>query len=79
MTAVDIAHVLQSAITEEITFVLLAGWRSEEVAEALSSYGFLYRSDGLLDWCETRPNIFDLLVWVRVIHWKDICIRVSMC
>jgi len=56
MTAVDIAHVLQSAITEEITFVLLAGWRSEEVAEALSSYGFYTDPMDFLDLVRNPPE-----------------------
>ncbi len=39
MTAVDIAHTLQSAISEEVNFVLLPGWRAEEVAAAFSVNG----------------------------------------
>ena len=39
MSAVEIAQALQDAAPEETTFVILAGWRAEEVAEALPSAG----------------------------------------
>lgn len=39
MTAVEIAHALQDATPSEITFLILPGWRLEEVAAALPTSG----------------------------------------
>ncbi|MGZ9223129.1 MAG: endolytic transglycosylase MltG, partial [Anaerolineales bacterium] len=39
MSALDIAHELQDATPEEVTFVVLAGWRLEEIAASLSTSG----------------------------------------
>ena len=39
MSAIDIAHELQDATSEEVTFVILAGWRIEEIAAALPTSG----------------------------------------
>lgn len=39
MSPIEIAQTLQDATPKETTFVILAGWRAEEVAEALPSAG----------------------------------------
>ena len=39
MNAIDIANQIQDATPAEITFVVLPGWRSEEIAEALPTSG----------------------------------------
>ena len=39
MSAIDVAHELQDATPEEITFVVLPGWRIEEIAASLSTSG----------------------------------------
>ncbi len=39
MSAIDIAHLLQDATPSEITFVVLPGWRMEEIAESLPTSG----------------------------------------
>jgi len=39
MSAIDIAHELQDATSEEVTFVVLPGWRMEELAANLSTSG----------------------------------------
>jgi UPF0755 protein len=35
MSAIDMAHEFQDATSEEVTFVILAGWRMEEIAAAI--------------------------------------------
>lgn len=39
MSAINIARELQDATPEEVTFVILPGWRMEEIAEALPTSG----------------------------------------
>lgn len=39
MSAIEIAHQLQDATPEEVTFVILPGWRIEEIAASLSTSG----------------------------------------
>jgi UPF0755 protein len=39
MNAIEIAHELQDATPEQVTFRILAGWRLEEIAEALPTSG----------------------------------------
>ncbi len=39
MSIVDIARKLQDATPEQVTFVILAGWRTEEVASSLATSG----------------------------------------
>jgi len=39
MSAIDIAHELQDATSAEVTFVVLSGWRTEEIANSLSTSG----------------------------------------
>jgi UPF0755 protein len=48
MTAVEIAHILQDATPSEVTLVLLAGWRAEEVAGALSVSGLSISPEAFL-------------------------------
>jgi UPF0755 protein len=39
MSAIDIAHELQDATSEEVSFVILPGWRLEEIAATLPTSG----------------------------------------
>jgi peptidoglycan lytic transglycosylase G len=41
MSAIDIAHELQDATSTEVTFVILPGWRAEEIADSLSTSGLV--------------------------------------
>lgn len=39
MSIVDVAHLMQDATPSEVTFVVLPGWRMEEIAESLPTSG----------------------------------------
>ena len=53
MSALDIAHELQDATPEEVTFVVLPGWRLEEIAELLSTSGLPITYDEFLSAAKT--------------------------
>lgn len=61
MSALDIAHELQDATPEEVTFVVLPGWRVEEVANSLSTSGLPINYDEFLNATMTPPQEFDFL------------------
>jgi UPF0755 protein len=61
MSALDIAHELQDATPEEVTFVVLPGWRVEEVAESLATSGLPITYDEFLDAAKTPPGHFEFL------------------
>ncbi len=61
MSAMDIAHELQDATPEEVTFVVLPGWRIEEVAEALPTSGLTITYDEFLNAAKSPPAEFDFL------------------
>jgi UPF0755 protein len=61
MSAMDIAHELQDATPEEVTFVVLPGWRAEEVANSLSTSGLQITSQEFLDATKNPPQDFDFL------------------
>ena len=45
MSAIDVARELQDATPEEVTFVILPGWRIEEIATSLSTSGLSITPD----------------------------------
>ena len=55
MTPLEIAAQIQDATPSEITFVILAGWRSEEIAAALPTSGL-----------EISPKAFNSAIRVRI-------------
>ncbi len=61
MSGLDIAHELQDATPEEVTFVVLPGWRVEEVAESLATSGLPITYDEFLSAAKTPPPGFDFL------------------
>jgi len=61
MSAMDIAHELQDATPEEVTFVVLPGWRVEEIAESLPTSGLPITYDEFLTAAKTPPQEFDFL------------------
>jgi UPF0755 protein len=61
MSAIEIAHELQDATPEDVTFVVLSGWRSEEIAESLSTSGLPITFDEFLSASRTIPGGFDFL------------------
>jgi UPF0755 protein len=61
MSAIDIAHELQDATSTEVTFVILPGWRMEEIAAALPTSGLSITSDAFIAAVQSPSNEFDFL------------------
>lgn len=61
MSAMDIAQELQDATPEEVTFVVLPGWRLEETAESLATSGLAITPDEFLTAVRTPPGQYDFL------------------
>ena len=61
MSAIDVAHELQDATPEEVTFVILPGWRIEEIAASLSTSGLSITSDEFISAAQNPPGGFDFL------------------
>jgi peptidoglycan lytic transglycosylase G len=58
---VDIAHKLQDATPEQITFVILPGWRMEEIALSLSTSGLNITPDEFMAAASSAPQSLDYL------------------
>lgn len=56
MTAVQIAHELQDAVPEEVTFIILPGWRAEEIAAALPTSGLNISEEEFLQVVRNPPD-----------------------
>jgi peptidoglycan lytic transglycosylase G len=61
MSAMDIARELQDATPEEVAFVVLPGWRIEEIAESLPTSGLPVTYDEFLNAAKTPPQEYDFL------------------
>jgi len=61
MSAIDVARELQDATPEEVTFVILPGWRIEEIAASLSTSGLAITSDEFISAAQNPPSGFDFL------------------
>lgn len=61
LSAIDIAHELQDATSEEVTFVVLPGWRMEEIAASLSTSGLPITSEDFFAAVNELPSGFDFL------------------
>ena len=61
MSAMEIAHELQDATPEEVTFVVLPGWRLEEIADSLLTSGLPITYDEFLSAAKTPPREYDFL------------------
>lgn len=68
MSALDIAHELQDATPEEVTFVVLPGWRVEEVAGSLATSGLAITYDEFLSAAKTPPQGFDFLAGATTVE-----------
>jgi UPF0755 protein len=55
MTPIEIAQELQSSIAREATLVILAGWRLEEIANALPTSGLTITPEQFIQAVHTRP------------------------
>jgi UPF0755 protein len=56
MTALQIAQEIQSSISEEVTLVILAGWRMEEIAASLSASGLNTTPDEFIQAMDHIPG-----------------------
>lgn len=61
MSAIDIARQLQDATPEEVTFVILPGWRIEEIAASLSTSGLSITPEEFILAAQRPPGGFDFL------------------
>ncbi len=65
MSPLDIAHKLQDATPEEVTFVVLPGWRAEEIAGSLPTSGLQITPDEFLSAAQNPPQGFDFLAGAK--------------
>jgi len=68
MSAMDIARQLQDATPEEVTFVVLPGWRLEEVAASLPTSGLPVTADEFLSAAKDPPSDYDFLAGAKSIE-----------
>jgi peptidoglycan lytic transglycosylase G len=68
MSAMDMAHRLQDATPEEVTFVVLPGWRLEEIADSLATSGLSITYDEFLSAAKSPPRDYDFLADVSSIE-----------
>jgi UPF0755 protein len=61
LSIVDIARELQDATPEQITFVILPGWRMEEIAMSLSTSGLNVTPDEFMAAASSTPQSLDFL------------------
>lgn len=61
MSAIEIAHELQDATSEEVRFVVLSGWRMEELAASLPSSGLSIVPNDLISAVNNPPGGYDFL------------------
>jgi UPF0755 protein len=61
MSAIDVAHELQDATPEDVTFVILPGWRIEEIAASLSTSGLSIMPEEFISAAQKPPSGFDFL------------------
>ena len=68
MSAMDIARELQDATPEEVTFVVLPGWRVEEIAESLETSGLPVTYDDFLSTAKNPSGGFDFLAGASTVE-----------
>ncbi len=61
MSPIEIAHELQDATSAEVRFVVLPGWRMEEIAASLPTSGLSIMPEEFLSAARTPPGGFDFL------------------
>jgi UPF0755 protein len=64
LTPLEIAQVMQSSISAEITLTILPGWRVEEIANALPSSGFTISQEEFTDAINSHPEGYSFSVCV---------------
>ena len=66
LSAIEIARELQDATPEEVTFVILPGWRMEEIAAALPTSGLLITPDEFLTTARRSYPEYDFLAGATI-------------
>jgi len=61
MSAIEIARELQDATSPEVTFVILPGWRMEEIASSYSTSGLSVAPEEFLEAALNAPDDFEFL------------------
>jgi UPF0755 protein len=61
MSTIDIAHKLQDATPAEVNFVILPGWRMEEIAASLPTSGLSISADDFLKVARSASPEYDFL------------------
>lgn len=61
MSAIEIAHELQDATSAEVRFIVLPGWRMEELAASLSTSGLPITPEAFFNAVYDPPQGFDFL------------------
>lgn len=61
MSAIEIAHELQDATSEEVTFIVLPGWRMDELAASLSTSGLSITPGDFFNAVNNPPKGFNFL------------------
>ena len=61
LSAIDIAHEFQDATSEEVTFVILSGWRMEEIAAAIPTSGLSVTAEEFLNTARRPMTSYDYL------------------
>lgn len=61
MSAIEIARKLQDATPAEVTFVILPGWRMEEIAASLPTSGLTFSPEEFLTAAQSPHTDFDFL------------------
>lgn len=61
LSIVEIASELQDATPEQVTFVVLPGWRMEEIAASLSTSGLEITPEEFLETARSAPPVLDYL------------------
>lgn len=68
MSAIDIARELQDATSTEVTFVILPGWRMEEIAASLPTSGLPVTSDEFISAAQTPISEYDFLAGAKSVE-----------
>jgi UPF0755 protein len=68
MSAIDIAHELQDATSAEIEFVILPGWRMEEIAASLPTSGLPFTPEEFLNTARTFSGNYDFLIGISSVE-----------
>ena len=65
VSAIDIAHKLQDATSKDVTFVILPGWRMEEIAALLPTSGLPVTADEFIAAVQSPLSGYDFLAGVN--------------